>query len=487
MRPIAEAAELPEGTLLVDQAGAYLGKRSERLRLTVKGEQIEERSLLGLEHVLVLGNGVSLSADAIRVCAERGIPISFISRSGVPYAKLVAPELTGTVQTRRHQLLAFGDQRGVTLAKAFAHGKLLNQAALLKYMAKYRQRVDLAIHEMARDAAYRLEYLATRLDQVEGDSIDDVRLTIMNLEAQGAHHYWAACRELVHLEEGVTWVSRETRGATDLVNQCLNYGYGILYAQVERAVLLAGLDPYAGFLHEDRPGKPSLVLDLVEEFRPYAVDRAVYTLLNQRVALHQDNTGRLDAATRTTLAQRVNDRLEAEEFHEGRRRRLRTIIQSQARRVATTVRGEAVYHPWLGRWCTTFEFLEGLSSKSNRMWYDEVGAPTQVPRFPTTPQLPAAADRRRSGNRGLPRRFKQREVEDTERLPVGPRQKSWEGSCTPTIDPLSPTLTIMGYGKQLPYCEACDVPCHQAHSASSVNAHMDFAQEPTSSIGGLQS
>ena len=101
----------------------------------------------------------------------------------------------------------------------------------------------------------------------------------------------------------------------------------------------------------DRPGKPSLVLDLVEEFRAYAVDRCVYALLNQRVPLGQDDHGRLDEATRTTLARRVNERLEAEALHEGRRRRLRTIVQSQARRIATYVRGEpATYTPWVGRW-----------------------------------------------------------------------------------------------------------------------------------------
>jgi CRISPR-associated protein Cas1 len=350
MRSIDAAAELPPGCLLVDTPGAFIGKHSERLQLSVKGATVDERPLLGLEHVLVLGGGVSLSADAIRACAERGIPISFVSRSGAPYAKLIAPELTGTVQTRRQQLLAFGDARGAQLARTFARGKLLNQAALLKYMAKYRARVDLEIHEMARDAAFRLEHLANRVEAVQGETAEAVRLAVMNLEAQGARHYWEAARHLVRLEEGVVWLSRETRGAGDLVNQCLNYGYGILYAQVERAVLLAGLDPYAGFLHEDRPGKPSLVLDLVEEFRAFTVDRCVYTLLNQRVALTQAADGRLDDATRRTLADRVNERLEAEELHEGRRRRLRTIIQSQARRVATFVRGEADYHPWLGRW-----------------------------------------------------------------------------------------------------------------------------------------
>ncbi len=350
IRPIDQAGELPEGCMLLNQFGAFLGKHSERLFVSVKGERVEERPLLGLEHVMVLGGGVSLSADAIRACAERGIPISFVSRSGAPFAKLIAPELTGTVQTRRRQLLAYGDARGVELAKGFASGKMVNQATLLKYMAKYRQRADPEVHEMARDAAFRLEHLATRVDAVEGQTVDDVRITVMNLEAQGARHYWAAARHLVHLDTGVQWSSRETRGATDLVNQCLNYGYGILYAQVERAVLLAGLDPYAGFLHEDRPGKPSLVLDLVEEFRAHVVDRCVFALLNQRVLLRQDPSGRLDDATRLTLAQRINERLETDEQHEGQRRRLRSILQWQARRVATHVRGEAQYRPWVGRW-----------------------------------------------------------------------------------------------------------------------------------------
>jgi len=347
---IEDAAERPDDCLIVDQYGAFLGRHSERLKLTVKGELVTERPLLGLEHVLILAGGVSLSADAIRGCAERGIPISFVSRSGSPYAKLIAPELTGTVQTRRQQLLAFGDARGVHLARAFAVGKLQNQATLLKYIAKYRQATAPETYEMAREAAFRIEHLARRITEVQGETVDAIRVTVMNLEAQAARHYWEAARHLVQLPPGVEWPGRETRGATDLVNQCLNYGYGILYAQVERAVLLAGLDPYAGFLHEDRPGKNSLVLDLIEEFRPYAVDRCVFALLNQRVQLAQDDRGRLDDETRTTLAKRVNERLEGEEPYEGRRRRLRTIIQSQARRVATFVRGEAVYKAWAGRW-----------------------------------------------------------------------------------------------------------------------------------------
>lgn len=345
---VGEAAKQLSSYLVVEQDGVFLGKHSERLRILLKGELLAERPVQELEHVLIVASGASLSAEAIRVCAERGIPISFVSRGGTPYAKLVSPGLTGTVQTRRQQLLAYDDARGVHLAQAFARGKLLNQAALLKYMAKYRQRIAPEHYEVAREAAYRLEHLATQVAEVSGPQVDAVRQRLLTLEAHGALAYWEAARALVNTP--VPWPSRETRGATDLVNQCLNYGYGILYAHLEQAILLAGLDPYAGFLHEDRPGKPSLVLDLIEEFRQQVVDRSVFALLNQRVALRQADDGRLDQPTRQTVGARIAERLEATEAYEGRRLRVRSIIQAQARRIATFVRGEAEYRPWVGRW-----------------------------------------------------------------------------------------------------------------------------------------
>lgn len=345
----AEAGERPDSYLLIETYGAFLGRHSERLRVSLKGETLTERPLLDLEHVLILAGGVTLSADAVRGCAEAGVPISFIGRDGKPYAQLIAPELTGTIQTRRHQLLAFLDERGAHLARCFARGKLLNQAALLKYMGKYRRVVDRERYEAVRESALQLEHLAARVAETDGRSADEVRASVMNLEAQGARLYWEAARTLVRGD--LNWTSRQTRGAEDLVNQCLNYGYGILYVQIQRAILLAGLDPYAGFLHEDRPGKPSLTLDLVEEFRQPVVDRCVFALVNQRVSLAQDEQGRLDEATRATLARRVNERLEGEERYGGRKLRLRSIIQAQARRLAVSVRGEGKpYEPWVARW-----------------------------------------------------------------------------------------------------------------------------------------
>lgn len=334
--------------LIVERFGAYVGKHSERVRVTVKGEVVEERPLYGLEHVLVLSRGVSLSSDVIRECAERGIDITFLSGTGNPYARLLSPALTGTVKTRREQLLAFLDQRGVQVAKAFVGGKLGNQANLLRYLAKNRRQKDIEQWDRVREAAFQIQEYQRRIGQLRGETIDVVRQEIMTLEAHAAKQYWDAARDLLVPDAG--WEGRETRGATDLVNSCLNYGYGILYSHVERAIILAGLDPYAGFVHVDRAGKPSLVLDLIEEFRQMVVDRTVIGLLNRGTTLEVEG-GRLTEGTRRLLAERVNERLDSEEPYEGKRHKLRTVLSSQARHLATYLRGEGrVYMPFVGRW-----------------------------------------------------------------------------------------------------------------------------------------
>ena len=340
--------ETSDSQVIIDRFGAFVGKHSERLRVSVKGEVVEERPFHGLDHILIASAGVSFSSDLVQECAERGIPISFISRVGRPYAKLMAPGLVGTVKTRREQLLAYLDERGVSLAKAFAGGKVKNQALLLKYMAKYRKETAPEIFEKVRTAAEVLEDFVRRIQQVQADSVEEARQEILTLEGHAAKTYWEASGDLIIPE--TDWEGRETRGAQDLVNSALNYGYGILYCQTERAIVLAGLDPYAGFLHADRAGKPSLVLDLVEEFRQMAVDKAIFSLLNRGVKLEQEDD-RLTEESRRTIAGKINERLDSDEPYEGKRHKLRTIIQMQARHVATFVRGEGgQYQPWVGRW-----------------------------------------------------------------------------------------------------------------------------------------
>src|SRR5437016_1786141 len=125
--------------LHITDFGVFLGKHSERLVVRRGKETIEEHPLLHLEQVLVSGRGVCLSTDLMEACCARGIPVTLMTPSGKPYARVASTALTATVRTRREQVAAFLDGRGARLARAIAAGKLVNQANLLRYFGKYRK------------------------------------------------------------------------------------------------------------------------------------------------------------------------------------------------------------------------------------------------------------------------------------------------------------------------------------------------------------
>lgn len=343
--------------LQVDEFGAFLGKHSERVIVTKKKEKLVQAPLLHLESVLISNQGISISSDVIRECTERGIPIYFVTTSGTPYASLYSAGLTGTVATRRAQYEAYQTTRGLSLVIAIGMGKLQNQSTLLKYMGKYRKSADPDRFKELRllsaevlDQALELEKILKRPEFLTGTlRVDDVREEILGIEGRGAKKYWQAVKLV--LPEKYNFSGRVRRGAKDPVNAALNYGYGILYGQIERAIVLAGLDPFAGFLHSDRPGKPSLTLDVVEEYRPVIVDRVIFGLVNKNACLDQDAEGLLTKETRRLIADKVMERLESMVSYEKKRYPLRSVIQMQSRHIATFLRGDrASYQPILMKW-----------------------------------------------------------------------------------------------------------------------------------------
>ncbi len=336
-------------TLVVNEYGAYVSKHSARLRVTKDKEVVEEAPLVYLQQVL-LGRGASVSSDAILACAERGIAVHVVSNSGRVQATLYAAGLGGTVLTRRAQLLAFTDARGLALAKAFARGKIANQTALLKYLAKARKESDPPLYKELRLRAGEVRDHLAELDGLRRATADDARAALLSIEGRAAQKYWDALKLVI--PPAMNWPGRRGRGARDPVNAALNYGYAILQREVERALVLAGLDPFAGFIHADRPGKPSLTLDLMEEFRQVVVDRAVLALIGLGVPLARTEEGWLTDETRRAIAQRVLERLEnGTERYEKKRQPLRVILQTQARHIATFVRKERdTYEPFVAGW-----------------------------------------------------------------------------------------------------------------------------------------
>ncbi|MDW8405592.1 CRISPR-associated endonuclease Cas1 [Chloroflexus sp.] len=335
--------------LIVDERGSFIGKHQGRLRVSKDNEQKKEVPIMHLRQVIICGGGVAISSDAVRACSEEGIPIHFISANGTPHASLYSAGLTGTVLTRRAQLRAYDGPAGVALARAFTLGKLGNQANLLRYAAKNRKETAPEVYEQLMAAAGEVVDYQIAVERLKGDTVDDIRDELMGIEGRYAARYWQAIGALIPAE--LNWPGRETRGASDPFNQALNYGYGVLYGQVEHAIVLAGLDPYAGLLHADRPGKPSLVLDLIEEFRQAVVDRPLLGQITRGWQIGREDDGRLDQPTRERIVNKVLERLESAEPYEGKRQPLRHILQCQARHIATFVRGERdSYTPFVMGW-----------------------------------------------------------------------------------------------------------------------------------------
>jgi len=337
---------------VVDGYGSQVLKHSERLvlRWPLPDSKLAKREVpvLHLDHLLLGTKGVTVSSDALALCCERGIPVTVVDWRGRPVGRFGSPALHGTARVRRAQLVAYGTKRGAAFAREVVCGKLLNQADNLRYFAKNRRLRDPTSHESlnrAADGVVRAERSAAK---VVGADADAVRLSLMTVEAEGARAYWAAIARLYGPRSG--FQRREQRGTRDPVNAALNYAYGVLNGEVWNAAVLAGLEPYAGFLHVDRPGRLSFVLDLMEEFRPVVADRVVFGMAAKGWKIGQEENGWLDLATKRRLLDALGERWETPVEHNGRKVRLRSVLQSQARDAARHFLGSCVYQAVRQRW-----------------------------------------------------------------------------------------------------------------------------------------
>lgn len=342
--------------IFLDEFGIFLGRKRNRFVVRKEGERTEIVAD-DVDSIICCSSGVSMSASALNLAVKNNIQVVFARYSGWPYAVLMPASMTGSVRARREQFIAYNDERGFVLAKKFVAGKLVNQANLLKLMAKNRRQTNPALAEKLYEAGKAIMQTNERVDKEAGLNIEETRQQLMNIEAEGARFYWNAIKQVLPGE--LHFYGRETRGASDPFNAMLNFGYQtILFPEVWKAVSYAGLDFFAGYLHADRPGKPSLVLDLMEEFRQQVVDRTVIGLITKNVlkpreilAVEVVEEGRvLSKETIKTLLDSFQDRLEMKVMFDGQKTSIKRFIYHQARRVVKFLLREGDYVPFCLGW-----------------------------------------------------------------------------------------------------------------------------------------
>lgn len=234
-----------------------------------------------------------------------------------------------------------------TLAAAVILGKLRNQLALVKYFHKYHKRHYPQLDEKFRAFTEFFKGFQASL-KLKCYQKDTLIAYLIGNEAQGAIYYWNYVRSLL-ADDDIGFEKRVRKGATDLMNMMLNYGYAILYNRVWQALLGAKLNPFDSIIHCRQIGKPTFVYDMVEIFRAQVVDRVVITLIQKGVSLRTDH-GLLDTDTRRQLSQAILDRLNRYETYRGEEITLEDIIRRQMNEIARFIEKDIKYKPYIAKW-----------------------------------------------------------------------------------------------------------------------------------------
>ncbi len=263
--------------LYVQEQGAYLKKRDERLIVELNRETIREIPLVNLEQVVCFGN-VQVSSQTLALLLEQNVELCFLTMHGKFRGRLVG-EVARNGRLRQAQCRVASDPAAeCALAARFVLGKLRNQRALLmRHVRQYEPDETGGLRAAADTLADAMRALLTV------PSLESLR----GIEGQAATVYFGVFQRLLR-QPGFSFQTRQKRPPGDPVNALLSFTYTLVTNELLSAIHTVGLDPYVGFLHAERHGKSSLGFDLVEEFRACFADSLVLSLINNRVLTPED-------------------------------------------------------------------------------------------------------------------------------------------------------------------------------------------------------
>jgi CRISPR-associated protein Cas1 len=315
--------------LVINTYGSYLRKKSNCF-LVRKEDKVFEVSVNKVDSILIT-TAAYISTDAIKFAVDNNIDIVFLDSYGDPYGRVWHPKLGSTTLIRRRQLELYEKEEGLNLAKKWGIQKMENQIALLKRLKKTRsdKKDDL------EGCITEIEHLKERMKGLKG-TIEARRQTMLGIEGMTAKKYFEAISSI--MPERYKFESRSRNPATDEFNTMLNYGYGVLYSMVEKACIIAGLDPYIGFLHTDNYNKKSLVFDVIELFRTF-VDETVVHLFTKRKVKDEyfdkiQNGLSLNKAGKAELIEALNESFEKTVKYKGRNIKTKNVIQFECHKIA---------------------------------------------------------------------------------------------------------------------------------------------------------
>lgn len=261
-------------TLHVMTQGAYLHRDGETISVRI-GNEVRLRLPIHTIESLICYGQVTCSSFVLGLCGERGVGVSLMTENGRFLARVTGP-VSGNVLLRRKQFrMADTPAASVSIVTSIVTAKIANSRLVLLRGA--RETPDLDRQTQLKSKAHHLAEIGIMAGRAA--TIDEVR----GFEGVAAQDYFSVFNQLIAAErQEFRFHGRSRRPPLDPTNAMLSFVYALLRHDIESALESVGLDPAVGFLHTDRPGRPSLALDMMEELRPHLADRLVLSLINRR-------------------------------------------------------------------------------------------------------------------------------------------------------------------------------------------------------------
>jgi CRISPR-associated protein Cas1 len=327
-------------SLYITRQESYLHKERETIVVKNGGEKLAQFPAINVGNIYCFGQ-ISVSPFLMGYCAEKGIGLTFYTEYGRFLARVQGKQ-SGNVLLRREQYRwADSDIKSAAVARLIVAAKIANARAVLQ-----REQRNHGENAGITDAIKQLGNSIRRAKQA--DNIDSIR----GMEGEAAANYFAVFNTLVR-QTDFTFGGRVRRPPTDPVNALLSFAYSLITQECASALAGIGLDPYVGFLHRDRPGRPGLALDLLEEFRSPWAERFVLTMLNRRQVQTKDFITEASGAVRLTDDARKQflaawqDRKQVEIQHPYLEEQvpIGLLPHCQAMLLARHIRGDTQYYP----------------------------------------------------------------------------------------------------------------------------------------------
>ncbi|GAB6137792.1 CRISPR-associated endonuclease Cas1 [Halanaerobaculum tunisiense] len=322
--------------LVVNTYGSYLHREKSCFELKAEGEKTKV-STKKVDSILIT-TGASVSSDAIKLALDNNIEVQFLDEHGDSVGKVWHSKLGSTNYIRRRQLELAKEEAGTELVKELMLKKVDNSVDHLEKLARRRSKQK---QEQIEQAVEDIQQLRTKLSNVTG-LVEEVRDQLMGYEGNIGRKYFKILSYLV--PDRYEFSGRSYRPAQDQFNCLLNYGYGVLYSKVEKACIIAGLDPYIGILHTDNYNKQSFVFDVIEPYRHH-IDRIVMKLCSRKQikkSYFNDIYGglTLNEEGKKVLIQELNEYFAKQVRYNGREIEREATIQSDLHKLANQLINE---------------------------------------------------------------------------------------------------------------------------------------------------